>query len=341
MRRVLVRHSDGSVDTTVDLDFLAEILNDPLCVLWIDLEGEGPESLQELAERFELHPVTVEDFLHRNQRPKLEEFDKYIFLVLHALRGIRGDELETDELHVVLQKNCLLTIHERPLDAVKRVFDRCAVDPRALEHGASYLVYLVSDAVVDGCFPVLDDLGDEIDELEDAVVGGPGRARMRRIFDLKRVDVQLRKVVSPQREVYNALSRRDYPAIDPRATVYFRDVHDHLVRAFEMVDSYRDLVSNTLDAYLAATSNRLAQVMKQLTIIATIFMPLSFLTGFFGMNFTGIPYGKWWLFGLVLALMAILPVTMIVLFARHGWLTDGHPINSWARLRTWLRRRRR
>jgi magnesium transporter len=339
VRRILQRHSDGSVDSAVDLDFLAEILNDPLGTLWIDLEGESPEAVQELAERFELHPVTVEDFLHRNQRPKLEEFEKYLFVVIHVLRSIRGDELETDELHIVLRKNCLLTVHERPLDAVKRVFDRCAADPKNLEHGASYLLYLVSDAVVDGCFPVLDALGDEIDALEDAVIGASGRARMHRIFDLKRVVVQLRKIVSPQREVYNGLSRRDSPQIDPRTSVYFRDVHDHLVRAFEIVDSYRDLVSNTLDAYLAAQSNRLAQVMKQLTIIATIFMPLSFLTGFFGMNFAGIPFGKTWLLVVVLAIMAGLPVGMLLLFARRGWLTEGRRMSSWARLRAWLRRR--
>ncbi len=339
MQRILIRHSDGTVETTVDLDHLAEILNDPLCTLWIDAEGEPPEALERLAERFELHPVTVEDFVHRNQRPKLEEFDQYIFLVIHALRAIRGDEVETDELHAVLKKNCLLTVHDRPLEAVKRVFDRCSADHRTLERGASFLLYLLSDAVVDGCFPVLDALGDEIDDLEDAVVGGPARQRMHRIFEVKRVVVQLRKIVSPQREVYNSLSRRDYPHIDPRAAVYFRDVHDHLVRAFEVVDSYRDLVSNTLDAYLAATSNRLGQVMKQLTVIATIFMPLSFLTGFFGMNFTGIPFNRAWLLGVVLAMMVGLPVTMLLLFARRGWLTDGRRITTWARLRAWLRRR--
>ena len=340
MQRVLLRHSDGTVETTVDLDFLAEVLNDPLSTLWIDAEGEPPEALEALAGRFELHPVTVEDLLHRNQRPKLEEFAQYVFVVIHALKGIRGDAVETDEVHLVLKKNCLLTVHDRPLDAVRRVFDRCAADPRALEQGASHLLYLISDAVVDGCFPVLDALGDEVDELEDAVVAGPARHRIQRIFGLKRVVVQLRKIVSPQREVYNSLSRRDYPYIDPRTAVYFRDVHDHLVRAFEMVDSYRDLVSNTLDAHLAATSNRLAQVMKQLTIIATIFMPLSFLTGFFGMNFTGIPFARAWLFGLVLAMMVGLPAAMLVLFARRGWLTDGRRITSRARLWAWLRRRR-
>jgi magnesium transporter len=183
-------------------------------------------------------------------------------------------------------------------------------------------------------------LGDEIDDLEDAVVGSTARHQMQRIFDLKRVVVQLRKIVSPQREVYNALSRRDSPQIDPRSSVYFRDVHDHLVRAYEMIDSYRDLVANTLDAYLAAISNRLGQVMKQLTVIATIFMPLSFLTGFFGMNFTGIPFGSRWLMGTALGVMLALPMVMLLFFARRGWLTERRRLSSWARIWAWLRRRR-
>jgi magnesium transporter len=336
--RVLARHGDGRVETAADLSSLPEVLHDPRGLLWVDAEGEPAEGLEALAARFEVHPVTVEDFIQKNQRPKIEEFERYIFLVIHALRAIQGDELETDELHVALWQNRLLTVHDQPLDAVKRVFDRCVTDPRALQNGTSFLLYLLSDAVVDGYFPVLDALGDEIDVLEDAVVQAPGRARMQRIFEVKRVVVQLRKVVSPQREVYNAVSRRDYPFIDARTAVYFRDVHDHLVRAFEVIDSYRDLVANTLDAYLASISNRLGQVMKQLTVIATIFMPLAFLTGFFGMNFTAIPFDRPWLLGIVLAIMVGLPVAMLLLFARRGWLTEDRRITSWARLRAWLRR---
>lgn len=340
MRRILVRQGDGRVETPTDLGSLAEILRDPRALLWLDAEGEPAETVEALAARFDLHPVTVEDFIHRNQRPKVEEFDQYIFLVIHALQAIRDDILETEELHVVLKGNCLLTVHDRPLDAVKRVYDRCLADPRPLQNGVSFLLYLLSDGLVDGYFPVLDALGDEIDSLEDAVVKAPARARMQRIFEVKRVVVQLRKIVSPQREVYNALSRRDYPFIEPRTAVYFRDVHDHLVRAFEIIDSYRDLVANTLEAYLAAISNRLGQVMKQLAIIATIFMPLSFLTGFFGMNFSGLPFNQSWLLGLVLTLMAGLPIVMLIFFARRGWLTDERQITTWKRLWAWLRQRR-
>jgi magnesium transporter len=338
--RILVRRATGQVETAQDLKALNGVLEDPNCLVWVDSEAEPRETLEALAARFELHPVTLDDLINRNQRPKVEEFEQYIFLVIHALRAIDGDELDTEELHAASKKNALVTVHDRPLEPLQRVFDRCLKDPRMTQNGPSFLVYLLSDAVVDGYFPVLDAMGDEIDALEDMVIENPARARMRRVFEVKRVLVQLRKVVSPQREVYNALSRRDYPRIEPRTAVYFRDIHDHLVLAFEIIDSFRDLVANILDAYLAATSNRLGQVMKQLTIIATIFMPLSFLTGFFGTNFTSIPYDRRWLFVLVLAAMFVLPVLMLIVFLRRGWLSDERQITSWTRLRTWLRRHR-
>ncbi len=325
MRKILIRRGDGSVEAGPDLAAVKAALQDPRSLVWVEMQGESPSALQELSSHFELHPVTVEDFINKNQRPKVEEFDHYTFLVVHALRSIRGNQVETEEVHLVITSNALLTVHDRPLDAVKLVSDRFLTDTGFLRTGPSFLLYILSDALVDGYFPVLDALGDEIDALEDAVVASPGRARMHRIFELKRVLVQLRKIVSPQREVFNALSRRDSLLVESKAAIYFRDVHDHLVRAYEIVDSYRDLVANTLDAYLAATSNRLGMVMKQLTVIATIFMPLSFLSGFFGMNFTGIPFDKSWLLALVLLTMVGLPVTMMLLFARRGWISDHHP----------------
>ncbi len=322
MLNILLRHPDGTFETKVDLAAVQGAPKEAGSLLWVDAEGEAPEVLEALGKHFELHPITIEDFRQQNQRPKIEEFDHYIFLIIHTLHGIRDDEPETTELHVVLKGNVILTVHDRPLDAVKHVLDRTASDPRALQNGPSFLLYLLSDAVVDGYFPVLDALGDEIDALEDAVVQAPNSPRMRRIFEVKRILLHLRKIVSPQREVYNAVSRRDYPFIEARTAVYFRDVHDHLVRAYEIIDSYRDLVANALDAYLASISNRLGQVMKQLTVIATIFMPLSFLTGFFGTNFAAIPYDRGWLFWLVLLVMLGLPALMLLYFARRGWLGD-------------------
>ncbi len=325
MLRILVRRPDGHIETASDLTQAAAWLRDPALLVWIDAEGEPSASLDRLAEVCALHPVTREDFQHRNERPKVEEFERYTFIVVQAVEALHGSAAQVQELHLVLCGNALITVHDRALEPVARVFTRMLKDlpPPA---SPSFLVYLLSEALVDAFFPLLDRLGEDIDALEDAVLGPAARAHMPRIFALKRLLLQLRKVVSPQREVYNALSRRDSPFIDAHAAVYFRDVHDHWVRAYEMLDSYRDLVANTLDAYLATVSNRLGQVMKQLTVIATIFMPLSFLTGFFGMNFGSIPYNQPWIFALAVLLMLGLPVGMLLVFVRRGWLQEDAEI---------------
>jgi len=337
--QLLIRRPDGSVESQTDPAALPQVSAQPDTLFWVQAVGESPEALEALARSFNLHPVTNEDLVNRNQRAKIEEFDTYAFIVMFALRRFVGDSLDTEEIHVILTKNALLTSYAEPLEIARRVFERCKSDPRLLTSGPDFLFYLLSDAVVDAYFPILDALEDEIDDLEDAVISSPARSRMRRIFELKRILVELRKLFSPERERFNALSRRDFPYIQPRTAVYFRDVHDHLVRAHEMTESYRDMVINVTDAYLAAASNRLGQVMKQLTIIATIFMPLSFLTGFFGMNFTGIPFHKPWLLLLAVGSMLLLPVTMFFLFLRAGWVTEGRRLTSPLRLRAWLRRR--
>jgi magnesium transporter len=323
--RILVRTGDGRVESRGDIGPLARDLADPQRLTWVDVEGEPADVLARVAEVFALHPVTLEDFINKNQRPKVEEFEHYLFMVVHAVQALQEDTLDTEELHMGLGARWLLTVHDRPLEAVKRLADRLAADPRSLPDGPSFLVYHLSDAVVDGYYPILDALGDEIDAAEDAVVEAPTPEWLERIFAIKRVLVQLRKVVSPQREVYNGLSRGDHPYVQPHVAVYFRDIHDHLLRASEVIDSYRDLVANTMDAYLATVSNRLGQVMKQLTVIATIFMPLSFLTGFFGMNFQAIPFRSAWLFALVALATVAVPVGMLWMFVRRGWILERQP----------------
>ena len=322
MQRVFYRHSDGKVEESVDLARLGELLQDPLACLWVDLEGEAPESLEALGRQFSLHPLTVEDLVHKNQRPKLEEFEDYIFVVVHGLRPREGEEVPADEVDIVLGKNWIVSVHDGPIDAIKRAYDQVVTKPKTLEGSASFILHRISDLLVDSYFPALDALEEEIDDLEDDVVQRPTQERLHQIFVLKRALVHLRKLVSPQREVYNALSRRDYPYIDPKSAAYFRDLHDHLIRANEIVESYRDLVSNMLDAYLATISNRLNDVMKRLTLIATIFMPITFITGFFGMNFATMPYSWGWLFWATVVAMAITPLAMLIWFIRSGWIGE-------------------
>lgn len=334
MWRVVRAVQDGGMEEGATLDRLRAILQAPREGVWLDLEGEPPEAVEEVGRRFHLHPVTIEDLLHRNQRPKIEAFDDYLFVVIHGVTPSSEEDTEevsTQEVHVVLGKTWILSVHPGPLAGITRLCDQVTASSLAVDGSPSFLLYHISDLLVDSYFPALDALEERIDELEDEVVERPTQDRLQRIFGLKRALVQLRKVVSPQREVYNALSRRDYPWIDPRSAAYFRDLHDHLIRATEIVESYRDLVSNMLDAYLATISNRLNDVMRRLTVIATIFMPLSFVTGVFGMNFTAIPYGWTWLFWAAVAVMVATPLAMVVWFVRRGWIGEwrGSEARPW------------
>ncbi len=321
MIRALV-HGEGGTAEIADRAAIAALHKARAGFLWVDLEGAAPDEGEWLGATFDLHPLAVEDLLHRNQRPKLEEYEGQLLLVLHAV-GRQGHGIVTSEVHLILASTYLLTVTEGRVEGLARVFERCRRDPRPMVDGGSHLLYLLSDAVVDAAFPVLDALEDEIEQIEDQILARPTRAGLRRVFTLKRDLVQLRRVLSPQREVYNALSRRGYPLVDARASLYFRDVHDHLVRASEMLEAYRDLLGNTLDAYLSMMSNRLNEVMRRLTIIATIFMPLSFVVGFFGMNFSRIPWDNRLIFIVVVALMVLIPGGMLFWFWRSGLLTPA------------------
>jgi magnesium transporter len=336
MQRVFYRDKDWKVEEGIDLPRLRELLKASHPCLWVDLEGEPPEALEAVAREFSLHPVTIEDLVHRNQRPKLEEFDSYIFIVAHGLRTIQGEEVVTDEFNLAVGENWILSAHDGHVEAMKRVYDQVVAAPKASDGGPRFILYRISDLLVDSYFPALDALEDEIDSLEDDVVQRPTQGRLHQIFALKQVLVHLRKLVSPQREVYNALSRRDYPYIDPKSAVYFRDLHDHLIRANEIVESYRDLVGNMLDVYLATISNRLNEVMKRLTLLATIFMPLTFITGFFGMNFAAMPFTWNWLLWTTMAAMVITPLAMLVWFFSKGWIGEGSTERGLPRLLSWL-----
>jgi len=340
MRRVFYRRGDGKVEERVDLPHLDELRENPSSCLWVDLEGEAPESLEMLGRQFALHPVTIEDLVHKNQRPKLEEFDDYIFVVVHGLRAREGEEVPADEVDVAVGKNWILSVHDGPIDAIKRAFDQVIATPKPFDGSASFILYRICDLLVDSYFPALDALEEEIDDLEDDVVQRPTQKRLQQIFALKRALVQLRKLVSPQREVYNALSRRDYAYLDPKSAAYFRDLHDHLIRANEIVESHRDLVANILEVYLATISNRLNDVMKRLTLLATIFMPITFMTGFFGMNFTAMPFSLNWLFWITMAAIVITPLAMLVWFIRSGWIGEGEGKRGLSQFLGWILPRR-
>ena len=303
---------------------LSGLASDPHARIWVDLEGADDKQVAEIAGWFGIGHLTVEDIIEQEQRAKFEEGEGYYYLVMHTiLYDPKTDMVKLPELDVVFNERFLLTVHDAPMPFITKLIPHEPNELRPLRRGIDFLLHAVADAVVDSYFPVLDELDDVLDELEDSVIDNPTPDLQVRIFKLKRGLGQFRRVVSPQIEHFNRLGGRVFHIVSDEASLYFRDVHDHLVRVFEVVDSYRDLMSGMLDAYLSTVSNRLNDVMKRLTIIATIFLPITFITGVFGQNFGHSPqvdHDNGYFFWVVLAFMLLVSISQILYFRWKHWM---------------------
>lgn len=290
---------------------------------WVDIEGQTPGDIAWLGETFGFHPLALEDCLHLDQRPKLEEYPSAIFLVLHAFTGAPDDpaDVKMHEVHAFLAKDLLVTIHEDPVQAIDRARAHLVADPAILHRGADALLYTVCDGVVDGHLPLLDRLHDALEDLEDRVLTGPpSRDLLETILRFRRTLVTLRRTVAPSREVFSALARPEEGRVSERAALYFRDVQDHLQRATESIDAGRELLAGVLDAYRSQLANRTNAVMKRLTLFSALLLPLTLITGFFGMNFTTIPYGEPETLRTAIAAMVVLPAFTVALFKWLRWI---------------------
>jgi magnesium transporter len=290
-------------------------------VRWIDVAAQDEPGMTLLAGRFGLHPLTVEDCLHFDQRPKLEEYGDYLFVVMHAFNQKPGDEvgLEPLELHAFLGRGYLMTVHEQPIAPLDTTWRRVAKDVALGRHGADFLLYLVADAIVDANFPVIDALSDRLEDLEDSVLSRFDRQDLSRIFELKHALVLMRRILSPERDVFAILAKRGDARISEKTALYFRDVYDHLARLQESIDAGRDILGNALDAYLSMGSNRTNEIMKRLTLLSAVFLPLTFVTGFFGQNFEHLPYHSDLFMFSMITLCVLMPSTMLLWFKRSGW----------------------
>jgi magnesium transporter len=288
---------------------------------WIDLAEQDAAELRLLGERFAFHPLALEDCDHFDQRPKLEEYGDYLFVVVHAFACPRGDPGEVDplEMHAFLGPNYLVTVHAAQIPALDAVWKRIEGDPNLGQKGADFVLYLVADAVVDANFPIIDLLSDHLDQIEDSVLEGPKSEDLTKMFELKRTLVLMRKVLSPERDLFAVLTKRGDPRVSEKTALYFRDVYDRLVRIQESIDTSRDLLSNALDAYLSMASNRTNEIMKRLTLLSAVFLPLTFITGFFGQNFEHLPFQSDALMYVMLATCALIPTGMVLWFRRSGW----------------------
>lgn len=287
--------------------------------VWLDIPAPTDDDLNWLAREYNFHPLALEDCRHFDQRAKVEPYDGYLFISVDAVTR-NGGALSAQELEVFLGADYLITVHREPIAALEAMRARCATDRRTGAYRADMLLYQIVDQMVDAFFPLLDEMEDEIDELEDVILANATQATMHRIYALKQQLVYLRKIVAPMREVMNVLASTRYEFINPRTAVYYRDTYDHLVRLYDLIETSRDLLGNALDAYLSTVSNRLNEVVKRLTLLTTIFMPISFLVGFGGMNFEHIPFDNSIAFGIMLGLLLIVPIGMLIWFWRSKWV---------------------
>jgi magnesium transporter len=291
---------------------------------WLDLEDPPEEKLRRLAEKIRLHPLTVDDARTFEQRPKLDEYDGYVFLVAYGVdpAAVSGEPL-LREVHLIISGDFIITIHHAPMEALEDLRERYPKHPMRSEQ---FLVYKILDAVTSTFFPVLTRIDDSIDQIEQDVIEEPTEAILQRIFSLKRDLVAMRRVVAPERDLFARDGDRiaDLPGLEADDRLYFRDLYDSLVRIDELVDSYRDLLSGATDMYLSTVANRQGEVNKQLTMIATIFLPLTFLTGFFGQNFsflTGHLLNTELSFALLgIGLLLISIFGFVVYFRRKRWM---------------------
>jgi magnesium transporter len=314
----VVRH-DGSREVQFDRESVEKLLGEGE-FFWLDLDQPDAVDFEILKDVFKFHPLAVEDSENFGQRAKLDEYDDFVFIVVY---GAAPDEDRLVEVHCFYSERCLVTVHRDDCPAFSEFRERYEKRKGPAER-PSMLLYRLIDALVDSFFPMLTEFDDRIDELENAIFTRATDEQLQEIFRMKRLLVGMRKAVSPQRDTFARVSGGlgDVVGFTPEDARYFRDLYDHLIRISDLIDSYRDLLTGAMDVYLSTVSNRLNGVMKALTVIATIFLPLAWITGFFGQNFGWMVrnIGSWEAFfvlGFGLELVAV--VGMLSMFRRRGW----------------------
>jgi magnesium transporter len=320
--------SNGQFRTDLEIDEFSMALQDPQGLLWVDFE-ETPSETDEpiLRKVFGFHPLAVDDALQETHVPKLDDWVKYLYIVIQAITFIREDcSLDALELDVFLGKNYIVTHHDLPIPALTRVWQACQLDERYLQMDADNFLYkLIDESVVDYMITV-EGIDEEIELVEDEIFDKPSPEIVQRLFALKRATLHLRRALSPLREVLNKLARDNFAVVDAQDRIYFRDIYDHLVRLHDISESLRDLVGGALDTYLSVINNRMNDIMRTLTVITTLFMPISFIAGFFGMNFfqpVSTPLANWTRllpFIITSMIMILLPAGMLIWIRRRGWL---------------------
>jgi len=314
--------SDGSLESGLSLENCLDEVETPGNYVWVDITGDDFDSLRRISECFNIHPLSIEDAEQPNQRPKLELFDQYLILVVRTpnLDYERG-EIDTFQLALIVGENFLVTVHRPEIQSIDRIRQMVETgNNKFLFSGPDYLACWIIDYSVDRFLDLLGQIDDHIEFIEDEVFDNPSNRLLEDISDLRSDILYLQRTINPQRDELSKITRQPVPFIDEEVKVYFRDVQDHITRSIELLANYRELVAGARDMYMTTISNRMNEVMKTLTIIATIFIPLTFLAGIYGMNFTHMPELGWpWSYYSLLGFMGMVTGGMIYYFKHKDW----------------------
>ncbi|MFO8133361.1 MAG: magnesium/cobalt transporter CorA [Thermoplasmatota archaeon] len=293
-------------------------------ITWVNVDGlHEVDIIEKIGRHFDIHPLALEDILHAGQRPKMEDFDDYLFIIFKMVYpDTREGHLKTEQVSLLLGPTGVISFQEEEGDVFEPIRQRIRnAKGRIRRMGADYLAYALVDAVVDNYFLTLEKIGEAVEDIEEELIADPSPETLQLIHRLKRELIYLRKSVWPLREVIGGLERAETDLIDQKTGIYLRDVYDHTIQVIDTVETFRDMVSGMLDIYLSSVSNRMNEVMKVLTIIATIFIPLTFIAGIYGMNFAHMPELDWrWSYPLVWLAMTAIAVAMLIYFHRKEWL---------------------
>ncbi len=319
---------DYNKDTIEELavESIEQILpyRDQDTVTWVNIEGLGNiELIGAIGEHFNIHPLVLEDILNTHQRPKLEEYDDYLYCVLKGIALAEGRfGVEYEQISILILNNFVFTFKEKQdklFEPVKRRLRASKGHFRS--QGADYLSYVVLDTIVDSYFTLQDSLDEIVDLIEEELLTDPTTETLTNIQTVKRELIYVRRSVSPLRELLNAILRSESPLLQEKTLIYFRDISDHVLRISEAIESTRDMVAGLLDIYITGISNKMNEIMKVLTVFASIFIPLTFITGIYGMNFEYMPELKWkWGYPLLWVTFLAIPVMLLIYFKKKRWL---------------------
>lgn len=305
-----------NIDKLADL-FISNRVN------WVDIVGTHDfELLKNIGNNFNIHPLIVEDIYTTNQRLKIDYFPDYIFIVLKAINYDKDEVLELEQISLILGKNFVFTFQELQPNQFEQIHDRIRSSKgRIRKLSVDYLVYVILDVLVDNFFNILEDYGDRLDALQETLIQNPTPEILHEIYDFKKEIIKIRKATWPLREVLSQLSKMDSDFINESMGVYIRDVYDHVIQIIDTIETFRDMISGMIDIFMSSVSNKMNEVMKVLTIIATIFIPLTFIAGIYGMNFQNMPELAWkWGYLTIVCVMVVIVIGMIIFFRRKKWL---------------------